>query len=113
VTLRLSPPVFSVAYCCGYALAFRWNRPLFRYYPIPHQWAWGAADSTVRPGPPIVWYGLVASAVLFAVAATLLTAAVFAIIGDRWPRPSARGWLWLVPWGAAAYCVFLLRLFFL
>lgn len=41
MTLKLSPPVFSIAYCCGYALAFRWNQPLFRYYPVPHEWAWG------------------------------------------------------------------------
>jgi hypothetical protein len=113
MTLKLSPPVFSIAYCCGYALAFRFNQPLFRYYPVRHQWAWGATDSMVRPGPPMVWYGLVASAVLFAAAVTLIAAGASAVIGDKGSLPSARGWLWLLPWGSAAYCAFLLRLFFL
>ncbi len=113
MTLKLSPPVFSIAYCCGYALAFRWNQPLFRYYPVPHEWAWGAADSMTRPGPSMVWYGLVASAVLFAVAATLIAAVASTMIRDKASLPSFRGWLWLVPWGSAAYCAFLLRLFFL
>lgn len=104
--MRASPVVFSVVYCCGYALAFRLNRPLFRYYPVPHRWAWGATDAVVRPGPPIVWYGLVVSAALIAAGAT-------ALWGDKRPRPTLQRGLWLAPWLAAAYCAFLLRHFFL
>jgi hypothetical protein len=111
--MRPSPAVFSVVYCCGYALAFRLNRPLFRYYPVPHQWAWGTTDAVVRPGPPIVWYGLVASAALIAASATLIAAGATAVWGDKQPPPTLRGGLWLAPWLAAAYCAFFLRHFFL
>ena len=115
---RFSPVVFSIGYCCGYALEFRWNLPLFRYYPVPHQWAWGATDEIVRPGPPIVWYGLVASASLVAAAASIIAAGVTMMAtgranrGERLPLPTLHGWFWLGPWLAAAYCAFLLRLFF-
>ena len=110
--LRISPVAFSTAYCAGYVLAFRFNRPSFRYYSVPHEWAWGAADGVARPGPPIVWYGLVVSAALFATAVTLMAAVPASIWGDKLPRFNPRGWLWLGPWLAAGYCAFLLRLFF-
>ena len=111
--VKLSPAVFSIAYCCGYALAFRFSWPLFRYYPVPHQWAGGATDALLRAGPPIVWYGLVVSAALSATAATLIAAGVTTVLGGRLPLPTLRGWLWLGPWLCAMYCAFLLRLFFL
>lgn len=116
--IKLSPVVFSVGYCGGYMLAFRLNMPLFRYYPVPHRWALGASDGIVRPGPPIVWYGLVVSATLMACAATLIAAAAPMIVArtasgtDRLHPTILRGWVWLTPWSAAAYCAFLLRLFF-
>ena len=111
--MKLSPAVFTTVYCAAYAAAFRLNRPLFRYYPIPHQWVSGATGADVRPGPPIVWYGLVASAALVATAAMCIAAGATALVKDKWRVSGLRGWLGLTPWVAAAYCAFLLRLFFL
>ena len=111
--MKPSPAVFSLAYCCGYALVFRLNLPLFRYYPVAHQWAWGATDVVVRPGPAVVWYGLVVSAALIAGSAMFLAAVATTVSGDRRPLPTLTAGLWLGPWLAATYCVFLLRHFFL
>ena len=59
MTLKLSPPVFSVAYCGGYALAFRWNWPLFRYYPVPAPMGMGCGgfDGAARTADGVVWAG--------------------------------------------------------
>ena len=40
----MSPSAFSLAFSGSYVAAFVANKPLFRYYPISHSWAWGAAD---------------------------------------------------------------------
>jgi hypothetical protein len=104
--LALSPATFSVAFCMAYVAAFLMNLPLFRYYPVARQWAWGAADAVTRPGPTIVWYGLMASALLAALGVAL-------IVPDRWTMASCRGWLWIWPYAAVAACAVLLRAFFL
>jgi hypothetical protein len=112
VRLKLSPAVFSISYCCGYALIYKWNLPLFRYYPVPHQWARGATDLIARPGPSMVWYGLVASATLIATTPTLIVGVAATLLDKKWRMPSFRGWLWVAPWLVAAFCVYLLRVFF-
>ena len=93
-------------YCMAYVTAYATSRPLFRYYPVPQQWAWGAADGSVRPGPVIVWYGLVASSALIGG-----VGAVF--LRDRWIAAILRNWLWVWPYAAVGACLFLLRPFFM
>ena len=82
------------------------NLPLFRYYPLVQRWAWGTADAVARPGPAIVWYGLLASAILAALGMAL-------IVPDRWTMALCRGWLWLWPCAAVAACAVMLRAYFL
>lgn len=103
---RWSSSVFSVAFAIAYAGTFIANAPLFRYYPVPREWAWGAADAIVRTGPVITWYGLLAMATLVAVVAAIA-------VPDRWMMRACRGWLWAWPVAAVLTCLVLLRAFFL
>lgn len=103
--LKVSSAAFSLAFCLGYVVAFVTNAPLFRYYPLPHEWAWGAGDAIARPGPVIVWYGLLTSATLLAAVAAL-------VIPDRWIMTLFRGWLWVWPGAAVVASAVLLRAFF-
>ena len=101
-----SPANFSIAFSVGYVALLKANLTLIRYYPVPHQWAWGPTDAIRRPGPVIVWYGLLLGATLIGTLAALL-------LPGRWPEGQLRGWLWVAPAAALAACVLLLRAFFL
>lgn len=103
--LRFSPVVFSSLYCISYVAAYVGGWPLFRYYPVPREWAFGVSDSVVRPGPVIVWYGLVASAALVALIAAVL-------VPDHWLATGLRNRLWILPYAAVAACLYMLRPFF-
>ncbi|EED36967.1 hypothetical protein NOR51B_2920 [Luminiphilus syltensis NOR5-1B] len=63
-------PLFSALWCIGYAIALGVERPLFYYYPLEGQWTLTLA--TDAAGPVMPWYGLLASAALFAVLSTVL-----------------------------------------
>ena len=39
--LRFSPVAFSMVFCCIYVAAFTLNLPLFLYYPLHDNLAWG------------------------------------------------------------------------
>lgn len=104
--IGLSPATFSISFCASYVALFFAGKPLFRYYPVAHQWAWGAADGITRPGPTMVWYGLLAGATLIATLAAM-------VIRDQWLMALFRGWLWVWPAAAICVCFFLLRALFL
>lgn len=104
--IRWSPVAFSVLFCVFYVVAFAAELPLFRYYPVPREWAWGPTDGIVRPGPGMAWYGLVASAS----AAASIGAFV---VRERWIAAALRNWLWVWPYAAVVACLVLLRPLFL
>lgn len=103
-SLRFSPGVFLVAFCCAYAVVFSLDLPLFLYYPLSGDFSWVAVASE-GAGPAMAWYGLVASAGIVAAFAAVL---VPDRVGDR----LLRGYFWLAPVALMLVCVFLLRQFF-
>jgi len=103
-TPRLSPPAFTVAFSCTYAVVFVMNWPLFLYYPLHGAlvWGWHPISSI---GPPIVWYGF------------MTEATVAGLLGAVCVAPDAVGRLrnrfWLFPLAAMWTCVYVLRRLFL
>jgi hypothetical protein len=106
MNIRPSPVAFSILYCVAYVAAYVGGRPLFLFYPLRRQWVWGSAPDPTQPGPVIVWYGLVASAVLVAGVGAFL-------VRDRWLIAAMRQWLWIWPYAAIGVCLYMLRPFFL
>ena len=103
--LSWSPRAFSILYCFGYAAAFAWQKPLFRYYPLDREWAWGVADEAVHTGPAMVWYGLMATAALAAAVGAFL-------VNEAWISARLRGFQWMAPYAAVAACLYFLRGYF-
>lgn len=54
--------IFSIAFGIVYTLAFFFNAALFRYYPLIGQFHLG--DQPKQAGPPISWYGWLATALV-------------------------------------------------
>jgi hypothetical protein len=104
--IRFSPVAFSILYCAAYVAAYVAGRPMFLFYPVPRHWVWGFVPDPTQPGPVIVWYGLVASAVAIAG-----VGAVF--VREQWLVAAMRQWLWIWPYAAIGACLYMLRPFFL
>jgi hypothetical protein len=104
--IQWSPVAFSVLFCVLYVVAFVTELPLVRYYPVAREWAWGATDDIARPGPVMVWYGLVATAALIAGVAAFF-------IPHRRIAATLKGWIWVWPCAAVVACLVLLRPLFL
>ena len=102
---RLASPVFTVAFCCTYALVFALNWPLFLYYPLHGDFVWGWRVLQGQ-GPAIVWYGFMADAVIAGLVASVC-------LPSRAVASRLRNYLWLFPCAAMLVCVFLLRHFFI
>ena len=103
--LRFGPVTFAVVFCIVYAAVFAANLPLFLYYPLHDQFAWGIAPLK-GAGPGMAWYGFMTDAALVGgIAAVLLP--------DRFADRMFRNFLWLFPCGAMLACVYLVRPFFL
>ena len=102
---RFSPVSFAVVYCCVYAAAYWFNYPLFLYYPLHGDFTWGPVVMK-NAGPAMVWYGLMADALI---AATVLAL----VIPDRVFDRLFRNYLWVFPSAAMLICAYLLRNFFL
>jgi hypothetical protein len=101
---RLSPPAFTVGFCCTYVVLFALNRPLFLYYPLHGDFTWGW-QVTNGAGPAIVWYGFMTSAtVIGLLSAVCLPSATIERV--------FRNYLWVFPCAAMLTCVFVLRHFF-
>ena len=97
-------PVFAAAFAVIYLLAVEANWALFTYYPRPGTWEWLARST--RTGPPMYWYGWLATSALGATAVSLIS----------WPllrRLSPQYWLgWTVPLVVMVIFCYLLRGFF-
>jgi hypothetical protein len=81
--------IFSMLFAVTYALSFYFNWPLFAYYPQVNEFH-VRADLQNQLGPPILWYGwLATAAIVSAVPAAIIPRGV---VGRLWP-----GLAWAVP----------------
>ena len=96
-------PAFAVGFTLFYAPGYSFTGatstvswPLFTYFPAIDQWRWFLIPGTDNSGPPMWWYGWIASAALVGL--------VFALISLALPeRAFQRIWatlVWIVPIGA-------------
>ena len=98
-------PIFAAAFAVIYVFAVELNWALFTYHPKLREWAWLAQPT--KSGPPMYWYGWLATAFLGASAVSL---AALPLV-RRWPPPVWIGWV--IPLAVMATFVYLLRGFFL
>jgi hypothetical protein len=93
-------PAFAIGFALFYApgYAFTGNTsmvswPLFTYFPAIDQWKWLLVTGNDNSGPPMWWYGWIASAVIVGL--------VFALISLALPERAIRNVLatlvWIVP----------------
>ena len=98
-------PIFAAAFAVIYVLAVQYNWALFTYHPKLGLWEWLAQP--VRTGPPMYWYGWLATSALGATVASLI----------GWPllrHRSTQYWLgWTVPLLVIVVFCYLFRGFFL
>jgi hypothetical protein len=90
-------PVFAIVYALVYALAFPFDWQLFMYYPAVREFHLTPQPPTL--GPPINWYGWMATAALAGAAAAVVAIALPA----RWNRLLA-----MLAWAVPAACIVLL-----
>lgn len=101
---RFAPAIFMIVFCCVYAFVFAMDWPLFRYYPLHGDFNWGPRYIK-GVGPAMAWYGLLSSAGIVALLASM-------VVPDGPAQKLLRGFLWAFPCGAMLTCVFLVRQFF-
>jgi hypothetical protein len=80
--------IFSIAFSVVYTLAFFFSLALFKYYPLVHQFH--IDDQPKTAGPPISWYGWIATALLVSLPLSL-------IVPRRWADRLSPTWAGLVP----------------
>ena len=81
--------IFSMLFAVSYALCFYYNWTLFAYYPQVTQFH-VSAQLQGELGPPVLWYGWLATAALFSAAVAV---AIPRRLSSRlWP-----GLAWAVP----------------
>jgi hypothetical protein len=98
-------PVFAAAFAVIYLLAVAENWALFTYHPKLGEWDWLAQPA--KTGPPMYWYGWLATSALGATAVSLLTWP----LTRRWP---AQFWLgWIVPLAVISVFIYFFRDFFI
>ena len=98
-------PIFAAAFAVIYVLAVQMNWALFTYHPKLGEWDWLVQPA--RTGPPMYWYGWLATSALGAAAVSLVSWPLL----RRWP---AQLWLgWTVPLVIILIFVYLFRDFFL
>jgi len=100
-------PVFGTAFALIYAPVLYYNWALVTYHPAINTWELGAVAP--KAGPPMYWYGLLATSVIGAVIVTAIVALLPQAI-TRWFWP---GLTWLVPVAVLAFVVYILRPYFL
>jgi hypothetical protein len=62
--------IFSILFGIVYTLAFFFDEALFRYYPLVGQFH--IAAQSKQAGPPIAWYGWLATALLISLPLSLI-----------------------------------------
>ena len=81
-------PVFSIAAGIAYTLAYYFDWSLFRYYIMENRFH--LTEQPDAAGPPILWYGWLATAVLAGIVAA-------AIVPPRLAARLPADLLWLMP----------------
>jgi hypothetical protein len=94
-------PVFSAAFAVIYALAFYFNLALVTYQPATAEWDIGPVT---REGPPMFWYGIVATSFI---GAFVVTAFVAFLPGGQ-SRRLWSGLTWLLPVAALIFIAYVL-----
>lgn len=98
-------PIFAAAFAVIYVLSVEANWALVTYHPRINEWEWLARPA--KSGPPMYWYGWVATSFLAAAAISLAALP----LPRRWSPPVWIGWA--VPLAVMLLFVYLLRSFFL
>jgi MFS family permease len=80
--------IFSMVFGVAYTLAFYFSWALFKYYPLVHRFH--IEDQGKDAGPPISWYGWLATALAVALPIAL-------IIPGKWSDRLSPAWAWVVP----------------
>jgi len=96
-------PVFSAAFAVIYAPVLYFNWALVTYQPAMGQWDLGPVT---KEGPPMFWYGVVATSFIGACIVTVIVA--FLPAGRLWS-----GLTWLLPVASLMFVVYILRPYFL
>jgi hypothetical protein len=81
--------IFSMLFAVAYTLCFYFNWPLFAYYPQVNEFHLSTALQS-QLGPPILWYGWLATAALVSVSPAIVIPR--ALSARLWP-----GLAWAVP----------------
>jgi glucan phosphoethanolaminetransferase (alkaline phosphatase superfamily) len=63
--------IFSIVFGVAYTVAFYFNLALFKFYPLVG--AFHMTDQGKEAGPPISWYGWLATALVVSLPVSLLT----------------------------------------
>jgi hypothetical protein len=84
--------LFSVAACVAYTLAYYFDWSLFQYYIAEGRFH--VLPLPASAGPPILWYGWLATAVLAGLAIAL-------IVPRAWVARLPADLVWLIPFVAA------------
>jgi hypothetical protein len=104
MNLEKAFPIFAAAFATIYLLAVAENWALFTYHPKLGEWDWLVQPA--RSGPPMYWYGWLATSALGSTAVSLLS----------WPfvqrRPTPLWLGWVVPLGVIVAFVYFFRDFF-
>jgi hypothetical protein len=82
--------IFSIVFGIAYGTCFYFNYALFRYYPQVGEFRWFLGEPAQGSGPPIFWYGWIATA-------ALVSALVALAVPRRWAGRLWHGWSWILP----------------
>lgn len=80
--------IFSILFGIVYTLAFFFSLALFKYYPLVRQFH--IDDQPKTAGPPISWYGWIATALLVSLPIALA-------VPRRWADRLSPTWAGLIP----------------
>ena len=80
-------PVFSAAFALIYIVSVEFNWALFTYHPKIKQWGWLVEPP--RDGPPMYWYGWLATSALGAAGVSVIA---LPLLKSR-PTPYWLGWI--------------------
>src|SRR6185369_4918726 len=93
-------PAFAIGLAAFYAPAYSFTGanstftwPLFTYFPAVDQWHWGLVPGNDTIGPPMWWYGWIASAALLG----LVCAAISLLLPERATEKLWATMVWVVP----------------